>query len=337
MKYTPEAPLVKSLKKGSTERHLKMTESKIARLAEFEALLVSGEVALEEVRYGRGELECLAAADRYGLPIGAWIDRQTGIAYTSPRLSQASNDRFYRDYYRSIYTGEAEVIDEFFARQLKQGDALYEKLFGEEGVLKDIAFPDRPKFADVGCGAGGFVKAFAERGWQTTGCDFDERYLDHGKSKGLDLRFGDAEAVAIDGPYDFAVCIHVVEHCRDPWDQFRRLADLLEPTGYLYVEVPGLLTAANQYRHLENYFHVAHTFHFTRATLAMVAAECGLEEVEADESVWAVFHKSEPAEAVDTLPEAQKVIDYFEHVQSGKGKMERWVNKQKRSIEKRLK
>jgi SAM-dependent methyltransferase len=107
-----------------------------------------------------------------------------------------------------------------------------------------------------------------------TGYDFDQDYLDAGRARGLDLRTGDIDTAVEGGErYDLVILSHVVEHFVDPVCDLRRISDLLEPDGILYVEVPTLFTVDGQ---LLRYWQAAHTYSFVPATVRALADCCRL-------------------------------------------------------------
>jgi SAM-dependent methyltransferase len=80
-----------------------------------------------------------------------------------------------------------------------------------------------------------------------------------------DVDFGDKK-------FDLITCNHSLEHMRDPLSALRRLHDLLQPDGHLYVSVPNL---GDPNIWPTRYFHAGHLYGFTHETLVMMGAKAG--------------------------------------------------------------
>jgi SAM-dependent methyltransferase len=101
---------------------------------------------------------------------------------------------------------------------------------------------------EIGCGAGGVLKAFADRGARVTGVDLHEPSIEYARR-----RFGAADAatwrfeasdiydvapVDVDGPFDLIVMKDTIEHIHDQRRLFERLDGFLAPAGRLFFAFP---------------------------------------------------------------------------------------------------
>jgi 2-polyprenyl-3-methyl-5-hydroxy-6-metoxy-1,4-benzoquinol methylase len=102
---------------------------------------------------------------------------------------------------------------------------------------------------EIGCGAGGVLKAFAERGARVTGVDLHQPSIDYARRRfaaeaGADSwRFEaqdiyDVAPVDIDGPFDLIVMKDTIEHIHDQRRLFERLGAFLAPSGRLFFAFP---------------------------------------------------------------------------------------------------
>lgn len=298
--------LIRSLA-ASSEPVIALSPVQIAAKQRVEAALASGELRLVEVDCvsgtTRSEGQLLGERDRYGFPICSYLCPKTGLIWSSPAFDAESQAVFYRDYYRELYFSQAGATDDFFANQVAEG----------QGILRYVSpSVSSGRVLEVGCGAGGVLKAFAGAGWSAAGCDFGENYLARGRQEGLDLRHGPSSTLADLAGADLLVARHVLEHTLDPLAELRHWASLVREGGFVFVEVPGTLRALDDYRVVGRYFHLAHTYHFTLKSLTWLAGQCGLELVRGDERLVAVFRRvGTVAPVVGLSDEAALVARYL--------------------------
>lgn len=310
-------PLVRT-KRAPWTPYATLTEVQAKALADLRAALERGALTLEEAPCLTGTLPAdailVSGIDRYGVPIGVHLDPKSGLMWTSPRLSVASVEPFYRDLYRALYRGRPKADPEFYQTQIGRGRQVLSAVSGH--VTGGRVF-------DIGCGAGGSLIAFREAGWECAGCDFGADYLEEGRKAGLDLRQGDASVLGEAGPAQLAFALHVLEHTLDPVGTIAAWRDLLAEDGYLYLEVPGVLHAYADYGTFEKFVHIAHTYHFTLATLRATVEPVGFEFVAGGEGVWALFKKAPPRPPSWQPGEAEKIIRYLKRNESPLGTLGR--------------
>jgi len=232
----------------------------------------------------------LAGKDRYGLYAPTVICMQCGLVQARPRMTQESYTAFYNCEYRKLYAAEPAPPDTFFQKQHQSGQYIYEYLLAH--CVIDPSGRDF-KALEVGCGAGGILKAFQDKGWQVKGVDIGEEYLEYGRAEhGLDLVAGDLSSVPEDYDPHVVIYSHVLEHILQPKDEFALLREVLPDTGCLYVEVPGIkYYRVNYSMNLLNYLQNAHVAHYSLRTLVNMLASCGYELVAGDERIRSVFRK----------------------------------------------
>ncbi len=73
--------------------------------------------------------------------------------------------------------GDSKPTDAYVANQIERGAALIANLADR--------LPARGRVLDVGCGVGGMMKPFLDRGWSGLGVDPDLDAVAHGASLGL--------------------------------------------------------------------------------------------------------------------------------------------------------
>jgi 2-polyprenyl-3-methyl-5-hydroxy-6-metoxy-1,4-benzoquinol methylase len=103
------------------------------------------------------------------------------------------------------------------------------------------------RLLDVGCGSGKFLHKMAERGWQGVGTDFDEKAIEHARTRyerdGLNLRFyaGDLSDAGLSAAsFDAVTMNHVIEHVPDPKELLQQIHRLLKLGGRLVAATPNV-------------------------------------------------------------------------------------------------
>ncbi|MBJ6799253.1 class I SAM-dependent methyltransferase [Geomonas propionica] len=252
----------------------------------------------------------LARRDRFALEVDTYLCRHCGVLRTSPRLTPESLSRFYDSDYRELYVGEEAASEAFFAEQSAHGrlilDSVLQNIPGE--LAGTVVF-------DVGCGAGGVLVPFRESGCLVYGCDHGGRYLEYGRSQGLQLEHGGAAELGRHGKAKVVILSHVLEHFPDPRAELALLSSLLEDDGYLYIELPGVFNIHNVYRDFLLYLQNAHLYHFTLSTLSSLLADAGFELVFGYENVVALFKKGSGRPAQAGKSEYVKVLCYLYSVE----------------------
>ncbi|OGR37766.1 MAG: hypothetical protein A2051_13195 [Desulfovibrionales bacterium GWA2_65_9] len=144
-------------------------------------------------------------------------------------------------------------------------------------ALEQADLPEQGRLADVGCGNGGFLRAFAERrpGWRLCGLEWGGRH----QEAVLDIpgvaEFSPEGLAGLDdltnlgGRLDALVLVHALEHLPEPRAALARLHDSLEPGGLLLVLVPD---------HASNPFDLLiadHCTHFSAGSLRRELVRAG--------------------------------------------------------------
>lgn len=155
----------------------------------------------------------------------------------------------------------------------------------ERFVRPDPASAGRGRLLDVGCGAGYFLDAAREAGWQVRGVELSEAAVRVGREKlGLDIFQGTLAGAALPAAaFDVVTLFEVLEHLRDPGSALAEARRLLRPGGLLAIQVPNDLNAyRNQAFRRDNRWWVIpplHLFYFTAATLAHWLRKLGFRPV----------------------------------------------------------
>ena len=70
--------------------------------------------------------------------------------------------------------------------------------------------------AEIGCGPGGILKVFQEKGYEVRGCELDRRCVEFSNKQGVPTLGGGVEALADAGiRADLVILSHLLEHLHD--------------------------------------------------------------------------------------------------------------------------
>lgn len=104
------------------------------------------------------------------------------------------------------------------------------------------------RYLDIGCGFGGMLVAFAEKGYEVQGIELDDVRVGLARSNLADIggkglveggNILDHTYVAAQRPFDVITCIDVIEHVLDVDSTISNAATMLRPGGVLYMEIPN--------------------------------------------------------------------------------------------------
>jgi SAM-dependent methyltransferase len=236
----------------------------------------------------------LAETDRYAMRCRTNLCSSCGLVYVSPRMTAAAYQSFYEQDYRKIYHTED---DHNALIALQNGEAIWSCCEFYDCLPSSVI--------DIGCGKGGLLRAFVQKGLRAHGVDQDATAIAEGLAVGLPIEVGDAQLLIDRGvTADLVILHHVLEHCLDLPATLAQMRQLLTPNGVLFIAVPGI--HATPIRRL---FQTAHVYHFTADTLEYVMQCEGWRALMLGEqvhSIWKPTH--ERRDKTDYSPDAARVI-----------------------------
>jgi len=132
---------------------------------------------------------------------------------------------------------------------------------------------------DVGSGLGVFPAAMKEKGWSPTALDPDERAANHARhTVGVAAICADFMSAADLGGFDVITFNKVLEHVKDPVSMLARSRQFLNPSGFVYIEVPDAERAAADADHFgREEFFIEHHHVFSYASAALLATRAGFD------------------------------------------------------------
>jgi SAM-dependent methyltransferase len=135
---------------------------------------------------------------------------------------------------------------------------------------------DQPRrLLDIGSGLAVFPHAMKQRGWDCTALDPDPRAAEHARrAVGVESICADFMTERIKGKYSVITLNKVLEHVPEPVTMAARARTLLDPSGFLYIEVPDAEAAASGGPEREEFF-IEHLHVFSFGSLALLASQAG--------------------------------------------------------------
>ncbi len=247
-----------------------------AMVEAFERRIADSQVHLVDERCpcGAADDTVVSEIDRYGLPLTTVLCAACGCLRTNPYLDDPSLDDFYRTTYQTMYA-RAPHLETYFANQTGYGVRVR--------ALYEVELPQRASVLEVGCGAGGSLVAFHDRGHFVAGCELSRDLIEFGRSKGVpNLWHGTVEEMPMplaSQRWDLIYLHHVFEHVQSPSKSLHSLSRLLAPGGRILTIVPDV-TRIDQFTNPNGdalkFLHVAHKFNYTVPCLEVVGHAVGL-------------------------------------------------------------
>lgn len=199
-----------------------------------------------------------------GLPVVNRVCQSCGLVYQSPRMTEAELSAFYEAEYRQLYQGSQGPDAKDLSVQGRRAEALLAFCKGRLPTVK--------RHLDIGCSAGLLLQSFQRAyGCQALGVEPGAAYREYARQQGLGVYATLDELRSDEMPrFDLISLAHVLEHLPDPVRYLVELhGDLLEPGGWLLVEVPNLFA--------HDSFEVAHLVAYSAHTLTQTLGKAGFE------------------------------------------------------------
>lgn len=276
---------------GKPELKLNLLQGKMKK--QIDLKVQNGNYQFEEITCpicGSDNNEPIGEKDRYGLFYPTNLCANCGLVFTNPRMNQYSYNEFYNSEYRKLYVGSETATETFFNNQKRKGEKIYDFLNDNNIINKYSLY-----VLEVGCGAGGIVDFFKEKGNKIKGIDLGLEYIKYGQSKhNLDLEVGTLKDLQYKEKPDLIIYSHVLEHILDLNFEIQLIKQLAHKDTVIYIEVPGVKEIHKNYEsNILKYFQNAHTFHFTLESLMNLMSKNGFELIHGNQFIQSAFKLSE--------------------------------------------
>jgi len=278
----------------------------------------NGELMLIEVACpicGSREFDHIASVDRQGLPVQTVRCLRCPTLYSRRRLSDSALEKFYSSYYRDLYVGQSTPNQKWFDSQVESGRKIFKSLLSAKIIPAKL---DGFRVIEVGSAAGGGLVPFHDAGASVLGIDFDENYLEFGRSKGIDLQLGGISDLGNFGLHDIVILKDVLEHLPSPIHSLELIQSVLSDRGVVYIQVPGLqaLKFLGYRNDLLRYLQLAHLCHFTKESLEYSCQRAGLRVLHSELRGVVICGKASPGSKAATpdLPSPKHAVDALENI-----------------------
>ncbi len=240
--------------------------------------------------------DVISEKDRFGMPYPTGLCRSCGNIQQTAYYSDQTLGKLYSQYYRRIL---APVSPDrlFTAQYLSKGPRVFD--FSRDWV------PQTGCVLEIGCGSGGILKYFSDRGFHVEGIDLDDEYMDAGRRSGLKLVRTSVDEFEPDHRFDLIIMSHVIEHLTDPRSVLTKVRLLLKDQGRLYVEVPSIhITGANFQYDFLRYLQNPHFIHFSNGSMRNILRRVGLNPIANNDFIQAVCSVCEPVTEITNVADA---------------------------------
>ncbi len=291
---------------------MRLSERQRAAVDRIKGRLATGEDATVETGClcGDGDTTLVATTDRHGIPSPTLLCRRCGTLFVSPRPDEAALKRFYNEDYFDLYASKS-AIDEgaLFDIQRRQGGDVASFVEGAGVPAPGVVY-------DIGCGTGGMLSVFADKGAAIAGADYAENLVAYGNGRlgAESLVMGGIEALIGRPPADLLIASHLVEHLSDPVGWATSLRDVVSEGGHVYILTPGLRTGVTMMEGVNAQFLNMHLYYFTLGTLSMVMGRAGFSLVKGTETVEAVYRKEATTPLATGAAGDLELVDYLAKV-----------------------
>lgn len=223
----------------------------------------------------------LCGSDRYRFFIRKFdLDlvkcRMCGLVYACPRLTEQDlMKRYSADYFNNEYLPTFQATPDSYNMDIIRGH--YHQFL----ILAARHFAPGRRLLDIGCGAGFFLKAAQEMGWEVEGVELSEAAANFAqKVLGLRVRQGKFENGGFpDESFDVVTLQDTLEHLSFPRQTLTEVRRVLKRGGLLMLNTPDLDSLSRRF--LGPAWAVLspaeHLTYYTEKTLSGTLSRAGFE------------------------------------------------------------
>lgn len=263
----------------------------------------------------KNDFEIISEKDRYGLDYSTGICSNCGNMQQTKYFSDYILNLFYKEYYNNIYFNFANVENRFNSQK--------KLAINKYSFLEDFINNSNKNFniLEIGCGPGGILSFFSDKGFDVTGIDLDDNHLEFGRKKNLNLI--NRHNFNVKKKYDLILISHVLEHLKKPEIELNFIKKYSHENTIIYIEVPSISMIGNMYDFdVLKYLHIAHCYHFSSNSFKNFCIKNGLNILKVNSKIQALCSFNEKKTLFKyNYSETKKELEKFEKVYSKYGKI----------------
>lgn len=291
--------------------HLKLKNEQIKSIKEFsdevKNLKLNDYEKLSCLICNQDNFEIISEKDRYGFYYPTGLCKNCGNLQQTQYPNDNQLKLFYSKYYNRIYFN-FNNIEQRFISQYKLAS---HKFFFIYDYIKNLNLrKDNFSILEIGCGPGGILFYFKEKGFDVTGIDYDENHLKYGRTKKLNLI--NKEKINIQKKFDFVIISHVLEHMKNPNFEIEKIKNQFSKNNTLiYIEVPSIHSISTMYdSDFLKYLHFAHCYHFSTKSFQNFCKKNGLKIMKMNSNIQSIvsFDEKKPNIELDYVSIKKEIL-----------------------------
>lgn len=240
----------------------------------------------------------LSNRDRIGLPQSYGICKRCGLIQAVNKYSLANYTIFYNNFYGQIYKGENsnkteenDNKEKSFSARKETGKTIYDY------IVENVKLKSNSTILEIGCGLGGIISYFHDKGYNAKGIDLKEADINFGKRKGLNLERNTIENLKKDEKFDLIILMRSLEHIHQPKLFLELVRRKLNENGILFVSVPSLdslfQTSDIRKMDIQQQLHFAHIYFFSKKSLNNLMTICGFKNLHINHFINSLWQKND--------------------------------------------
>jgi 2-polyprenyl-3-methyl-5-hydroxy-6-metoxy-1,4-benzoquinol methylase len=269
------------------------------------------------------EYEIISEVDRVGMSNETVICKQCDFVFNNSYISNPTTE-----YYNNQFGNERWQDPEKSFVKRTSLDSFSPKRFEFLKTKFGKDFSRIEQILEVGCGDGCNLLPYHLIGKSVVGCDFNESFLKPGRKRGMELIEGDIQSIPESRKFDLIMLSHSFEHVINLDEMVKQVNSHLNPGGFVFVEVPGILNwnrtiktkksemGLNSSNNFMGYLQFQHNYHFDLGHLKYIWERNNFVMVEGDEWVRVIFKKEAHSDVKTSWEELnQNVIQHLKEVE----------------------
>lgn len=212
------------------------------------------------------DLQILVKDKQYKTTVTNGICLKCGLVFQNPRPTEREMVRFYENQF-----GDPRLFLE--TKKMGSRSRLNQAIFIEKHLLSSGRH-----VLDIGSSDGYFLHLLKEKGWKVLGIDISKKAAQFAKTKyGIYTIIGSFEKCNLKDKFDLITIRNTLEHVYRPAKVLKLINRKLKKDGFLFIEVPNLLSA--RVESIADYFGFQHLTTFSPNTISALLKKTGFKVI----------------------------------------------------------